>query len=189
MQHDVEEADGGKADDEYYEGRITAMRQNLVDDHLEEQRRHQRKDLDDEGGDQHMAEGTPIAPDRRQEPAEPEILLRGAGASETALDEDELARGQSEKLLGVDIAGGKIDGVDQPITTLGGRAGEDCEGAILQGDKCRRRKSRQPFGVICPDDARLQADDFAARSRSSCVAWLVRASSRLSVSGRDAMRK
>ncbi|MGO8657857.1 hypothetical protein ACC771_19955, partial [Rhizobium ruizarguesonis] len=29
------------------------------------------------------------------------------------------------------IAGGEIDGVDQAITTFGGHAGEDCEGAVL----------------------------------------------------------
>ena len=48
------------------------MHQHLVDHHLEEQRRDEREELQEERGDQHLAEQPAILVDRAQEPGDVE---------------------------------------------------------------------------------------------------------------------
>src|SRR6478609_2544923 len=54
------------------------MDQNLVDHDLEEKRRHKREQLEEKGGDEHLAEKVPIFVDRAQEPSEIETLAQVA---------------------------------------------------------------------------------------------------------------
>ena len=49
-----------------------AVHQHLIDDHLEEQRRDERKQLQEERGDQHLAQEMPIFVDRPQKPGDVE---------------------------------------------------------------------------------------------------------------------
>ena len=48
------------------------MDKYLIDDHLEEKRRHQRKELEEERGEQHFAQEMAIFVDRAQEPGDVE---------------------------------------------------------------------------------------------------------------------
>ncbi|KQV16112.1 hypothetical protein ASC97_30960 [Rhizobium sp. Root1203] len=56
--------DGNEADDQNDQGRIAATCQHLVNRDPEKQRGDQREDLDDERGEQHVAEGVAVAQDR-----------------------------------------------------------------------------------------------------------------------------
>ena len=75
-ENDIEEREQAKTDRQHFEGRDAAMDQHLVDDDLEEKRRQQREDLDEERGQQDLAERPAIAPDRREEPAEAEATAK-----------------------------------------------------------------------------------------------------------------
>ena len=59
-----------KADDQHVERAHAAMHEHLVDDHLEEQRRDEGEELQEERGDQHFAEKAAILVDRAEEPAD-----------------------------------------------------------------------------------------------------------------------
>ena len=50
--------------------RLAAMHEHLVDHDLEEQRRDQRKQLEEEGSDQDFRQEMPVLPDRAQKPCE-----------------------------------------------------------------------------------------------------------------------
>ena len=73
LQHDVEEADDTRPADQHEKRVVALVAEHLVDDDLEKQRRHQREDLHEEGGEQNMRERAPVAPDRRQEPFQPKV--------------------------------------------------------------------------------------------------------------------
>src|SRR6516165_9252426 len=77
------------------------MDQHLVDDDLKEQRRHQPEELEEERGDQYLAERRPVLLDRAGKPADAEaprrVAERGAAGQQDqpavpALDE--IAAGQ-----------------------------------------------------------------------------------------------
>ena len=71
-QHGLEHRDRHQADDQHVERAQAAMHQHLVDDDLEEQRRDQREQLQEERGDQHLAEQMAIFVDRAEEPGDVE---------------------------------------------------------------------------------------------------------------------
>ncbi|MNL65143.1 hypothetical protein D3C87_1894350 [compost metagenome] len=56
LQHNVEQADGSKADNQDNQRRITSVRKNLVDHHLKKERRYERKQLDKKRCQKHMTE-------------------------------------------------------------------------------------------------------------------------------------
>ena len=88
------------------------MGQHLVDDDLEEQRRDEREELHEQRGEQHMAERPPVAPDRGQEPAQPEGLRIDAGTGEAPGDEDHQRLHLVVELGLGELAGDARDGVD-----------------------------------------------------------------------------
>ena len=55
-EHRLEYPDCDEPDNEHVERAHAAMDEDLVDDHLKEQRRHQREHLQEERGDEHFAE-------------------------------------------------------------------------------------------------------------------------------------
>ena len=74
-----------RADDEksgeHIERAETLLDDDLVDDDLDDHRIRQGEDLDEEGGDDHLQEGSRVLPDVGDEGTEPEGLsLGGAGA-------------------------------------------------------------------------------------------------------------
>ena len=72
LQRDVEQADDHETGDHHEQGFVTLVGQHLVDDDLEDQRRRESEDLNEQGRREHMPERSAIAPEGRQEPAHPE---------------------------------------------------------------------------------------------------------------------
>src|SRR6266853_6729926 len=68
----LEDGDRDQADYQDIERAQASMHQHLVDDDLEEQRRDQRKQLQEERRQQHLAEQMPVFVDRAEEPADVE---------------------------------------------------------------------------------------------------------------------
>ena len=66
-EHRLEDRDRHQADDQHVERAQAAMHQHLVDDDLEEQRRDQREELQEERGDQHLGEQAAVFVDRAEE--------------------------------------------------------------------------------------------------------------------------
>ncbi len=114
LQRRVEQTDGHKARHEHEQGLIAAVREHLVDHHLEEQRRREGENLHKQRGRQHMAERTAIAPDGGQEPADAELARIDAGAADPARDQQRLPAGQAREVFERDLLDGVADRIDQP---------------------------------------------------------------------------
>ena len=127
LQHDVEEAETDQADDDNVERRCSFMGQHLVDDHLEEQWRHQPEKLHKQRGDQDVTDRLAVSPDRGEEPFE----AKRAGISPNAGtpgNEDDVPRPLGGKLSTVDDTGRLSDGIDYAAGSgridIGQHAGE-----------------------------------------------------------------
>ena len=81
-QNGFEDRDREQADDQHVQRAQAAVHQNLVDHHLEEQRRDQSEHLQEERGHQHFAQQMPVFVDRPHEPGDVEAAghLRQSGA-------------------------------------------------------------------------------------------------------------
>src|SRR5438270_4233166 len=88
------------------------MREYLVDDDLEEDRRDKREYLHEERGEQHMRERLAVAPDRGQKPAEAERLGVVAFATETAGDQHDDRVYLFEQFIGGKLAEELRDRID-----------------------------------------------------------------------------
>src|SRR5215475_6874303 len=71
-QNGLENRDRQQTHDQNVEGIQGAVYQHLVDDHLEEQRRDQCEQLQEERGEQHLAQETSIFVDRSKKPGDVE---------------------------------------------------------------------------------------------------------------------
>ena len=71
-QNGLENRDRQQTDDQHVEGAQRPVYQHLVDDDLEEQRRDQGEQLQEERRDQHLAQKMPIFVDRSQKPGDVE---------------------------------------------------------------------------------------------------------------------
>jgi hypothetical protein len=82
-EHGLENRDGHKSEDEDIEGVQGPVHQHLVDDDLEEQRRDQAEQLQEERAEQHLAQEVAIFVDRPQKPGdvEPAGDIRQSGAA------------------------------------------------------------------------------------------------------------
>ena len=139
LQDDVEQPHHHDADREHDEGRVALVAEHLVDHDLEEQRRHQGEDLDEERGQQHVGERLAVAPDRRQEPAEAEALRVEARAADLAADEQQLRLDVAQEVLGRQRPVDAGDGIDDAQPPVRQPAAEDHEAAVAQrGDGGRR---------------------------------------------------
>ena len=88
--------------------------QHLVDDELEKERRRQREKLNEKRSGDDLRQRPAIAQERGQEPSEAEGVGIGAGAAETAGDENDLAGRQSRDLLDACLPDFLADRFDQP---------------------------------------------------------------------------
>jgi hypothetical protein len=68
----LEQRDRHQTHHQHLQRRQAAVHQHLVDDHLEEQRRDQREELQEERGDEHLAEEASIFVDRPEKPGDAE---------------------------------------------------------------------------------------------------------------------
>ena len=82
LQNGFENCDREQADDQHVQRAQAAVHENLVDHHLEEQRRDQGEHLQEERGHQHFAQQMPVFVDRPHEPGDVEAAghLRQSGA-------------------------------------------------------------------------------------------------------------
>jgi hypothetical protein len=69
---DIEQADRQETDREDFEGGEAVVDENLVDHDLEKQRRHESEYLDEERGQENVAQQMPVFDDRGHEPADVE---------------------------------------------------------------------------------------------------------------------
>ena len=72
----LEQRDRHQTHHQHLQRRQAAVHQHLVDDHLEEQRRDQREELQEERGDEHLAEEASIFVDRPEKPGDAESAVR-----------------------------------------------------------------------------------------------------------------
>ena len=82
-QNCLEQRNGDQPDDQNIERAECPIDQNLVDDDLEEQRRNQRKELEEERGDENLAEQIAVLVDGAEEPGDVEAAgkVQQAGAT------------------------------------------------------------------------------------------------------------
>ena len=132
LQDDVEQPHRDDADREHDERRVALVAQHLVDHHLEEQRRHEGEELDEERGQQHVGQRSAVAPDRGQEPAEAEALRVVADAPDPAADEQQLRLDLAQELRRREPPIDAGDGVDDSEAPVRQPAAEDDETALAQ---------------------------------------------------------
>ncbi len=160
LERDVEHADGDEAADEHEQSLITAMGQNFVDHHLEEQGRREGENLHEQRGGQHMAERTAITPDRGYEPAHAEPARIDAGAADPASDEKRPPADVARKVVKRRFLDAMADRIDEPAEPRGIAAPEHHERAAGHADDRRRRQGREPLGGNLLDQASPQSDEL-----------------------------
>jgi hypothetical protein len=152
----LEQAERHHAYDQHHERRHALVEQNFVDHELEKDRRHQGEQLHKQRSDQHMCQRSPVAQNRRPEPAETELLGVDAGAAEPARNLHQLARGQGGDVLDRELLRRPRDRIDQPRPPPRRTHAEHTEGAALQADHRRERSRSQSHGRDALADARFQ---------------------------------
>ncbi|MNQ78571.1 hypothetical protein D3C85_934860 [compost metagenome] len=111
------------------------MYQHLVHHHLEEQRRQQRENLQDERHQQHFAEQLAVFDDGRDEPAEVE-LAQLAGQRGLGADQDQFAGPTCEQLIEAKHFRTLSLGImDQYFAVI--QARDDKEASVLRGGNRR----------------------------------------------------
>ena len=146
--------------------RQAAMHQNLVDDHLEEQRRDQSEHLQEERGDQHLAEQMPVFMDRPHEPGYVEAA-RHLRQSSPACHQDQFTVPECKEFsLRHQDGSRRIRGLDQDLVLT--RFGNDHEPAVTQRRDRRQRRFRQPRPVA-PAGPRLEAEILGAPEHFRCA--------------------
>ena len=138
------------------------MHQHLVDDQLEEDRRHQGEHLQEQRGDDHFGERLAIAQQRRQEPAEAERIGIDPGAAEPARHQQRLAAGDLREFVERHFARGAQNRIDDSRPLFGCGDREDGERPALHADDDRQRQFGETIGVDLAQDARLQPDQIGA---------------------------
>ena len=156
------------------EGGQAAMHQHLVDHHLEEQRRQQREDLQEERGGEHFAEDPAVFPHRAEKPAEveavSEIAERGAARGQDELAGPvcrEVGDWQDARLLC-----GRIDNQ----YAIGRRLGEqDARAVVVQGNGREWDRGEALHGAANGPRAQAgmpQVADHIADRRNTCTEGL-----------------
>ncbi len=159
LQRDVEQADDDEARDHHEQGLVALVRQHLVDDHLENQRRRQGEDLDEQRRREHMPERLAVTPDGRQEPAHPERFRVDAGAPDPAGEQEEPARHTRAQAPREGISVDRVtDRINQPAKTRWDAAGVDAKGAVLQPNNRRGRHFLHPLRTCARHQASPHAD-------------------------------
>ena len=165
--HDgLEHRDRNQSDHEHVERAERAMHQHLVDDDLEEQRRDQPEQLQEERRQQDLAEQAPVFVDRAEEPADVEAAadVRQSGA---ARHQDQSAVPDRQQFVARHQHGtGIVWRLHQHFSLAG--LGNHHETAVAQA--CNRRQRHfgkpRPFGAAGP---RLQSEVFGAPENLRCA--------------------
>ena len=145
------------------------MRQDLVDDDLEDQRRRQCEDLDEQRRREHMPERLAVAPQRRQEPAQAEHLRADAGPADTTGDEERATVGLPRQVFERQIGRRVGDRIDQPAQARRASPAVDVKRSALQPDDCGGGKLSHPALVDAGRQPGLQPDQFCAANEIELV--------------------
>ena len=140
------------------------MHQHLVDHHLEEQRRHQRENLQEEGGDQHLAQQAAVLVDRSHEPGDVEASRQIAEPGALAHQDQAAVPRRLELGLRHHHRPGRAGKLHDGLAVAG--LAENQEAAIAQRDDGRERGLVQPSPRSLLRDAPLCPNCFAQRSIS-----------------------
>ena len=154
------------------------MGQDLVDDDLEDQRRRQGEDLNEQGRREHVAERPAVTPDGRQEPTHAERFRVDAGSADATGDKQRLSAALAGKLLERNLHRPMADRVDEPAKAGRDATRVDAKPAASEPDDRRSRHPAHPLGVCASDQTGPQANllrgayeiefvGFAAPSASS----------------------
>ena len=158
LKRDVEQADDDEPADQHEQGLVAAMGQHLVDDDLEEERRREAENLHKQRRGQNMAERAAIAPDRRQEPAHPELARVGAGAADPARDQKRLSADPARDVLERRFLHRVADRIDEPAKPRRIPPAEHHQRAVHAHDR-RRGQGRKPLRGHFGDQTGLEADE------------------------------
>jgi hypothetical protein len=152
-EHSLEDRDGDEADQQHVERRHAAMHQHLVHHHLEEQGRDQREDLQEERGEQDLAQQVAVLVDRAHEPGDAELpaeIRQGCAAR----DENEGAvPDRFERALVHHLGGAAGAAMHQHLVLVA--AAEDEKAAVVAAGQSGQRCSGQAV-VRAGRPARLQ---------------------------------
>ena len=141
-EHDLEHRNRNQPQDQDVERAKAAMHQHFVDDHLKEQRRHQREKLQEERGEQHLAQKRAIFVDRAHEPGDVEASRElGEAGPPGHQDEASVPRGLE---LGPAHHRRPCAGRLHDRLAVGGLS-ENQEAAVAQRDDGRQRRPLQPL--------------------------------------------
>ena len=158
--------DREQPDDQHVERAQGPVYQHLVDDHLEEQRRDQGEQLQEERRDQHLAQQMSIFVDRSQKPGDVEAA-GDVRQSAPAGHQDQLAVPDRDELGPRHQSGPRcLRRLDQNLV-LGG-LGDHHEPAVTQGRDGRQRRAgkARPVG---PVGACLEPEVFGAPEHVRCA--------------------
>ena len=132
--------------------------QDLVDDHLENERRRQREDLNEQRRRKHVAERLAIAPQRRQKPAQTELLRTDPGAADAACDQQHSSVRLARQLLKRDIGRGVAYRIDQPARAGSRPPAKDVKRSVPEANDRGRRDFSHSLFVYAGHQPGLQAD-------------------------------
>ena len=142
-QHDLERHHRQQPDRDHVQRGEAAVHQHLVHHHLEEQRRHQREALDDEGHQEYLEQQLAVAHHRRDEPAEIELGQR-AGDRGARGHQDQLAGPGPLQLVQRQLVGAAATRIlDQRLAGIDARQDEEIAFAVTTDGRQGRR--RQPI--------------------------------------------
>jgi hypothetical protein len=140
--------------------------QHLVDHDLEEQRRDQREDLEEERGDQHFREQRPVAHDGRNEPADAELAVI-VGQRRPPGQQDQLAAPGLLELGAVYRERARLCWVlDQHLVAC--HLGQHEEAAVAAPGDSGQRRAGQPVPG-CPHKTGLDAQSLGAAQQLTAV--------------------
>jgi hypothetical protein len=159
LQHHVEQAENDEPGEDDIERVVALVLQHLVDDDLEKQRRHQREDLHEQRGDQHVRQRLAIAPDRRHEPLEAERARIGARSAPFARDEDGALFDPVENFVGRSLLVTARYRIDEAEAAVRGLPAENEIAAVPRLHEGGSRDLLQPFEVRDGDRPGPYADE------------------------------
>ena len=142
-QHDLKQGHDRQAQGQHLEGRQTPVHEHLVDDHLEEQRREQGKELNEEGADQDLGQRLTVLLDRVQEPGDAETAARVAQRG-AAHDQDQVAAPAVGKDLGAHGLGRRGGRVLHQHLAIADAADHQ-PAAVAHLSQGRKRRAGQPL--------------------------------------------
>jgi hypothetical protein len=189
LKRDVEHADHNEPAAEHEQGLVATMGEDLIDDHLEEQRRREAEDRYEQRRRQNMTERTAITPDGRQKPAEAEQARIGAGAADPASEQERAPADQARDVLERGLLDRVLIGSTSRQSPNGLRSANSMSAPLVMRTIAGVGKVMSRSAVTWATRRALSPTSLAARMRSASLAWRApSASSRASCTGSALMR-